>query len=269
MNELAHQRLARESELHQAVRRDELRVAYQPQVDLRTGRVIGVEALVRWQHPTLGLLGPVEFVPLAEESGLIVEVDTWVLREACRQVSDWLQAGLPPVRVGVNLSARHFQSPERFIGTIRDAVRDTGLPSMLLELEVTEGLAVTEDESALVLQRIRDMGVSTSIDDFGTGYSMLGRLSRFPVDRLKIDRSFVQEIRSARDDAPIVAAIIAMARSLRIETVAEGVETAEQEQFLRDRGCDLAQGYLFGHPSSPEAIEELLRVGSTTLHKTH
>jgi len=269
MNELAHQRLARESELHQAVRRDELRVAYQPQVDLRTGRVIGVEALVRWQHPTLGLLGPVEFVPLAEESGLIVEVDTWVLREACRQVSGWLQAGLPPVRVGVNLSARHFQSPERFIGTIRDAVRDTGLPSMLLELEVTEGLAVTEDESALVLQRIRDMGVSTSIDDFGTGYSMLGRLSRFPVDRLKIDRSFVQEIRSARDDAPIVAAIIAMARSLRIETVAEGVETPEQEQFLRDRGCDLAQGYLFGHPSSPAAIEELLRVGTATLHKTH
>ena len=136
------------SELHQAVRRDELRVCYQPQVDLRTGRIVGVEALVRWEHPSLGLLAPIEFVPLAEESGLIVEVDTWVLREACRQAAAWLDGGMPPVRVGVNLSARHLQSPERFIGTIRDAVSDSGLPSMLLELEVTEGLAVTEDESA-------------------------------------------------------------------------------------------------------------------------
>jgi diguanylate cyclase (GGDEF)-like protein len=259
MNELAHQRLARESELHQAVRRDELRVCYQPQVDLRTGRIVGVEALVRWEHPSLGLLAPIEFVPLAEESGLIVEVDTWVLREACRQAAAWLDGGMPPVRVGVNLSARHFQSPERFIGTIRDAVSDSGLPSMLLELEVTEGLAVTEDESALVLQRIRDLGVSISIDDFGTGYSMLGRLSRFPVDRLKIDRSFVKEIRSARDDAPIVSAIIAMARSLRIETVAEGVETPEQQQFLRNRNCDLAQGFLFSHPTGPEEVERMLR----------
>jgi diguanylate cyclase (GGDEF)-like protein len=260
MNELAHQRLARESELHQAVRRDELRVAYQPQVDLRTGRIVGVEALVRWQHPTLGLLAPVEFVPLAEESGLIVEVDTWVLREACRQAAAWLDSGLHPIRVGVNLSARHFQSPERFIGTIRDAISDTGLPSMLLELEVTEGLAVTEDESALVLQRIRDLGVSISIDDFGTGYSMLGRLSRFPVDRLKIDRSFVKEIRSARDDAPIVSAIIAMARSLRIETVAEGVETVEQQQFLLNRGCDIAQGFLYSHPDTAEDLEAVLRI---------
>jgi EAL domain-containing protein (putative c-di-GMP-specific phosphodiesterase class I) len=260
MNELAHQRLARESELHQAVRRDELRVAYQPQVDLRTGRIVGVEALVRWQHPTLGLLAPVEFVPLAEESGLIVEVDTWVLREACRQAAAWLDSGLHPIRVGVNLSARHFQSPERFIGTIRDAISDTGLPSMLLELEVTEGLAVTEDESALVLQRIRDLGVSISIDDFGTGYSMLGRLSRFPVDRLKIDRSFVKEIRSARDDAPIVSAIIAMARSLRIETVAEGVETVEQQQFLLNRGCDIAQGFLYSHPNTAEDLEAVLRI---------
>jgi EAL domain-containing protein (putative c-di-GMP-specific phosphodiesterase class I) len=162
----------------------------------------------------------------------------------------------------VNLSARHFQSPERFIGTIRDAVGDSGLPSMLLELEVTEGLAVTEDESALVLQRIRDLGVSISIDDFGTGYSMLGRLSRFPVDRLKIDRSFVKEIRSARDDAPIVSAIIAMARSLKIETVAEGVETVEQQQFLRHRQCDIAQGFLFSHPAGPEEIEQMLRAPS-------
>jgi diguanylate cyclase (GGDEF)-like protein len=259
MNELAHQRLARESELHQAVRRDELRVRYQPQVDLRTGKIVSVEALVRWEHPTLGLLAPVEFVPLAEESGLIVDVDTWVLRRSARQAATWLREGLPPVRVGVNVSARHFQSPERLIGTIRDVLSDSGLPPMLLELEVTEGLAVTEDESALVLQRIRDMGVSISIDDFGTGYSMLGRLSRFPVDRLKIDRSFVKEIRSSRDEAPIVAAIIAMARSLKIETVAEGVETLEQQTYLRNRSCDLAQGFLFSTPVEADELERLLR----------
>ena len=262
MNELAHQRLARESELHQAVRRDELVVRYQPQIDLRTGRIIGVEALVRWNHPMLGLLPPNEFVPLAEESGLIVEVDSCVLRAACRQAMEWQAQGLPPIRVAVNMSARHFQSPERLVGTIRDALAESKLPAALLELEVTEGLAVVEDRSAEILQRVRDLGVSISIDDFGTGYSMLGRLHRFPVDRLKIDRSFVREITSAQAEAPIVAAIIAMARSLGMETVAEGVETLEQQTFLRNRSCDMAQGFLFSHPVEPEEISRLLRTPS-------
>ena len=268
MNELAHQRLARESELHQAVRRDELRVRFQPQIDLRTGRLVGVEALVRWEHPTLGLLAPNEFVPLAEESGLIVEVDTWVLRRTCAQAAAWLSSGLPPVRVAVNLSARHFQSPERLVGTIRDALSESGLHPSLLELEVTEGLAVVEDRSAEVLQRVRDLGVSISIDDFGTGYSMLGRLHRFPVDRLKIDRSFVREIVSARAEAPIVSAIVAMARSLGIETVAEGIETLEQQTYLRNRGCDLGQGFLFSHPTEAHEIERMLRSGSIGLNLT-
>jgi diguanylate cyclase (GGDEF)-like protein len=259
MNELAHQRLARESELHQAVRRDELRVRYQPQIDLRTGRIVAVEALVRWEHPVLGMLGPNEFVPLAEESGLIVEVDTWVLRRACAQVAAWLSDGLPPVRVAVNMSARHFQSPERLIGTLRDVLSDTGIPPSLLELEVTEGLAVVEDRSAEILQRVRDLGPSISIDDFGTGYSMLARLHRFPVDRLKIDRSFVREIVSAQADAPIVAAIIAMAHSLTIETVAEGVETIEQQLYLKGRGCDVAQGFLFSHPAEAEEVARMLQ----------
>jgi len=262
MNELAHQRLARESELHQAVRRDELCIRYQPQIDLRTGKIISVEALVRWNHPTLGMLAPNEFVPLAEESGLIVEVDTWVLRRSCRQAVDWLDAGLAPVRVAVNLSARHFQTPERLIGTIHDTLVDTGLHPSLLELEVTEGLAVGEDRSAEVLQRVRDLGVSIAIDDFGTGYSMLGRLHRFPIDRLKIDRSFVREIVSAKADAPIVTAIIAMARSLGIETVAEGIETLEQQTFLRNRSCDLGQGFLFSHPIEADEIGRLLRTPS-------
>jgi EAL domain-containing protein (putative c-di-GMP-specific phosphodiesterase class I) len=268
MNELAHQRLARESELHQAVRRDELVVRYQPQIDLRSGRIIGVEALVRWNHPTLGLLPPNEFVPLAEESGLIVDVDTWVLRHTCRQAMAWQAEGLPPVRVAVNMSARHFQSPERLLGSIRDALSDSGLPAALLELEVTEGLAVVEDRSAEILQRVRDLGVSISIDDFGTGYSMLGRLHRFPVDRLKIDRSFVREITSAHAEAPIVAAIVAMARSLGMETVAEGVETLEQQTFLRNRSCDLAQGFLFSHPVEPEEISRLLRTPSVGFNLT-
>jgi diguanylate cyclase (GGDEF)-like protein len=268
MNELAHQRLARESELHQAVRRDELRVRFQPQMDLRTGRLIGVEALVRWEHPTLGMLAPYEFVPLAEESGLIVEVDTWVLRHACEQVASWIAQGLPPVRVAVNMSARHFQSPERLVGTIRDALHDTGLPAGLLELEVTEGLAVVEDRSAETLQRVRDLGVSISIDDFGTGYSMLGRLHRFPVDRLKIDRSFVREIVSSKAEAPIVSAIIAMARSLGIESVAEGIETLEQQTYLRNRGCDLGQGFLFSHPVEAVEIERMMRSDSFGLNLT-
>ena len=193
MNELAHQRLARESELHQAVRRDELRVRYQPQIDLRTGKIVGVEALVRWEHPDAR---PARARSSSCRSPRSPASSSTSTPGCCggRPVRPrgGLQDGLPPVRVGVNLSARHFQSPERLIGTIRDALADSGLPAMLLELEVTEGLAITEDESALVLQRIRDMGVSISIDDFGTGYSMLGRLSRFPVDRLKIDRSLRQ-----------------------------------------------------------------------------
>lgn len=266
MNELAHQRLARESELHQAVRRDELRVRYQPQIDLRTGKLVSVEALVRWEHPVLGMLAPNEFVPLAEESGLIVEVDTWVLRRACAQAASWMAAGLAPVRVAVNLSARHFQSPERLIGTLRDVIAESGLHPSLLELEVTEGLAVVEDRSAEILQRVRDLGVSISIDDFGTGYSMLGRLHRFPVDRLKIDRSFVREIVSASADAPIVSAIIAMARSLGIETVAEGIETLEQQTFLRNRSCDLGQGFLFSHPIEADEIARMLRTDSVGLN---
>jgi EAL domain-containing protein (putative c-di-GMP-specific phosphodiesterase class I) len=257
-----HQRLARESELHQAVRRDELRVRYQPQIDMRSGRMVGVEALVRWEHPVLGTLGPNEFVPLAEESGLIVDVDTWVLRQATMQGRDWLEAGLPPVRVAVNISARHFQSPERLVGTVRDVLAASGLPPALLELEVTEGLAIHEDRSAEVLQRLRDLGVSISIDVFGTGYSMLARLHRFPVDRLKIDRSFVREIVSHQAEAPIVAAIIAMALSLGIETVAEGVETLEQQIYLRNRSCDLAQGFLFSYPSEASEIDRLLRTPS-------
>jgi diguanylate cyclase (GGDEF)-like protein len=260
MNDLAQLRLVRESELHNAVQRNELRLRYQPQVDLRTGRILGVEALVRWEHPVLGLIGPHEFVPLAEESGLIVAVDLWVMQEACRQAKEWLDAGLPEIRMAVNISGRHFHSSERLVDVVERALGTTGLPAELLELEVTEGIAIGEEEAtARALHQIRDLGVKLAIDDFGTGYSMLGRLRSFPIDRLKIDRSFVSEIESHHADAPIVSAMIAMARSLHIECVAEGVETLEQQIFLRNRMCDQAQGFLYSHPVEPDEIVRLLQ----------
>ena len=263
MNDLAQLRLVRESELHNAIQRGELRLRYQPQVDLRTGRIVGVEALVRWEHPVLGLIGPHEFVPLAEESGLIVAVDLWVMQEACRQAKVWLDAGLPQIRMAVNISGRHFHSSERLVDVVERALGFTGLPAELLELEVTEGIAIGEEEAtARALNQIRDLGVKLAIDDFGTGYSMLGRLRSFPIDRLKIDRSFVNEIESHHNDAPIVSAMIAMARSLHIECVAEGVETLEQQIFLRNRMCDQAQGFLYSHPVEAADIVRLLQTPS-------
>jgi len=267
MNEQAHLRLARESELHNALLRDELTLRYQPQVDLRSGTIVGVEALVRWDHPVLGLIGPFEFVPLAEESGLIVELDEWVLREACGQLRQWLAQGLPPVRVAVNLSGRHFQTPDRLYRTIQTVLDDTGIDPTLLELEVTEGIAVGEAHGAIeVLHEVRALGVQVAIDDFGTGYSMLGRLQQFPVDRLKIDRSFVNEIAGHHGEAPIVSAMIAMGRSLHLEVVAEGVETLEQHTFLRQHGCDLAQGFLFSRPVEADQLAALLQNRSIGLH---
>jgi len=269
MNDLAQLRLVRESELHNAIQRGELRLRYQPQIDLRTGQILGVEALVRWEHPTLGLIGPNEFVPLAEESGLIIAVDIWVLNEACRQAREWLDAGLPEVRMAVNISGRHFHASDRLIDVVERALGVTGLPAHLLELEVTEGIAVGEvDETAKALGRIRDLGVKLAIDDFGTGYSMLGRLRSFPIDRLKIDRSFVSEIHDHLADAPIVAAMIAMARSLHIECVAEGVETLDQQIFLRNHMCDQAQGFLYSRPVEAEEIVQLLKTTSIGFNVT-
>ncbi len=259
MNEQAHMRLVRESELHNAIERNELRLHYQPQVDLRTGRMVGVEALVRWDHPVLGLIAPHEFVPLAEESGLIVQVDTWVLGEACRQLRRWSDLGIDGLRVSINLSGRHFQAPERLIESLKRAIATTQVDPSLIEVEVTESVAVGEEGTALALQHVRELGVQVAIDDFGTGYSMLARLQHFPIDRLKIDQSFVSQIRSAHDDAPIVAAIIAMARSLKMEVVAEGVETLDQQTFLRNHGCDSAQGFLFSKAVTADQIAPLAR----------
>ena len=239
---------------------------YQPQIDLRTGQIVGVEALVRWEHPTLGLLTPADFVPLAEESDLVVEVDTWVMRHACAQAVQWDLDGLPPLRMAANLSGRNF-SDDRIVGRVAMVLQESGLAPDRLELEITESLALRESEGALdIVRRVRDLGPRFAIDDFGTGYSALAQMQRFPVDRLKIDRTFVNQITSAQGVAPLVSAFIGIARALRLEVVAEGVETLEQQTFLRTHGCKEAQGFLYSRPVPPDEVVALVRKPSLGLH---
>ena len=240
--------------LHRALEMNQLLLLYQPKVSVATGGMVGVEALIRWQHPERGLVPPGAFIPLAEESGLILPFGRWVLRTACNQAVAWQAMGLPPFSVAVNLSARQFNDPQ-LAADIREALNETGLDPRLLELEITESMMVDQHERALeTLRLVKAMGVQVSIDDFGTGYSSLARLQKFPIDALKIDRSFIGDIAGDPDDAAITTAIIAMAHSLRLRVIAEGVETREQAQFLRERGCDEMQGYFFSRPVLPAEI---------------
>ncbi len=258
----ALERLALEASLRHAVPRGELRLHYQPQVDLYSGRVVGMEALLRWQHPQRGLVPPAEFIPLAEESGLILPIGEWVLRTACARLKAWIDAGLPKIRVAVNLSSRQFNQKNLF-DTVAGVLRDTGLDPHCLELELTESLIMRDPEAAIAtLARLRSLGVYFSIDDFGTGYSSLSYLKRFPIDRIKIDQSFVRNITTAPEDAAVSQAIISLSHSLNLKTVAEGVETAEQREFLRSRQCDEVQGFHFSRPLPEEEMEQLLREGA-------
>jgi diguanylate cyclase (GGDEF)-like protein/PAS domain S-box-containing protein len=244
----AAERIVMGAGIRRALDTDQLRLFYQPKVSVRTGAMTGVEALVRWEHPERGLLLPDLFIPLAEDSGLIRHIGRWVLHTACAQALAW-QAGAPgPVRVAVNLSPRQF-SDERLVIEIAHALAQTELPAHLLEIEVTESMMMEHPERAAeTLREIREMGVHVSIDDFGTGYSSLARLKKFPIESVKIDRSFIRDIAVDPDDAAIVSAVIAMAHSLRLKVVAEGVETPEQVKFLRERGCDEIQGFYFSRP---------------------
>jgi diguanylate cyclase (GGDEF)-like protein len=256
MNATALERLALESSLRKALTQNELVLYYQPILD-QTGRVHGVEALLRWRHPELGLVPPAEFIPLAEITGLILPMGPWVLRNACAQAWLWQErhAGLS---VAVNLSARQFQEPG-LVGHITDALADTGLPPRLLELEITESNAMQNAQAAIqTLRELKALGVRISIDDFGTGYSSLSYLKRFPIDTLKVDQSFIRDIGADADDAAIATAVIALAHTLKLDVVAEGVETAGQRDFLAASGCDLMQGYLFSPPVTAEACGELL-----------
>jgi len=262
MNVHAHERLALESRLHTAVERGELRLHYQPKVRMASGRMTGMEALLRWEHPDLGLLEPAHFISIAEESGLIVPIGEWALEEACRQNQKWCKAGLEPLVVAVNLSLRQFQQ-QRIEDVTARALRATGLDPRLLELEVTESLALQDiGDVQRTLSEIRGMGVACSIDDFGTGYSGLSHLTRLPVDKLKIDKSFVATIDDDRR-APIVVAVVALAHGLGLEVVAEGVQTFAQLERLRELGCDEMQGYLFSPPVPAREFEELLMLESS------
>ena len=259
MNDRVESQLVLEAGLQRAVRNDEFVLHYQPRVSAANRRVVGVEALLRWQHPERGLVPPGEFIPLLEESGLIVPVGARVIAAACRQNKAWQDAGLPPMRVSVNISSRQFRTGS-LEETVREALRASGLQPEWLEIELTESLLVENSEHAVaVMERLKEIGVAISIDDFGTGYSSLGYLKRFPIDSLKIDRSFVKDLRTSATDAAIVDAISALAHSLGLGLVAEGVEEAGQADFLRARYCTEMQGYLFGRPVPPQEMADAVR----------
>ncbi|MGI4846122.1 MAG: putative bifunctional diguanylate cyclase/phosphodiesterase [Janthinobacterium lividum] len=252
------ERVDLETMLCHAIERKEFVLQYQPRISMKDGHMVGVEALVRWRHPELGLLSPARFIPLAEESGMINELDLWVLREACTRAAAWRAQGLFGGRVSVNLSARQFQQPG-LAGRVRSALADSGLAPAGLELEITESTVMHDTEDAAdVLRSLRELGVTVSIDDFGTGYSSLSYLKRFPLDVLKIDRAFVRDMEGDATGAAIIRAIITLAHSLGLSAVAEGVETAEQVAFLKENGCDEIQGYYFSWPVWPDEVTRLL-----------
>ena len=258
MSERTEKRVDLLGRLRGAVSRDELELYYQPQVDVRSGAVIGVEALLRWNDRDRGVIEPAQFVPLAEETGLILPIGEWVLHEACAQARRWLDAGLGPISMAVNLSARQFRQ-KNLVQMVSATLDDTGLAAEHLELEITESTMMHRaEEAATVLRALHETGVQLSLDDFGTGYSSLAYLHRFQVHTLKVDQSFVRDIRSDRDDAAIVSTVITLAKQLKLRALAEGVETREQLAFLRTRGCDSYQGYLFCRPRPAAEITQLL-----------
>jgi EAL domain-containing protein (putative c-di-GMP-specific phosphodiesterase class I) len=248
-----------ESDLHSAVALKQFELYYQPKVDTRNGMVRSAEALVRWVHPTRGVISPVDFIPLSEECGLIGAIGEWVIREACRQARAWQDGGLPPLRISVNLSASQFRD-SGLVDSIRRALDDAGLQARYLEVELTESAVMSDPEQSIaILEQLSTMGVLVSVDDFGTGYSSMSYLRRFPIDKLKIDRVFINEIASRPEDASIVRAIVSLAHSLNLKVVAEGVETPAQLNFLEAAGCDEYQGYHFSHPLPAGDFERLIR----------
>ncbi|KFB71173.1 MAG: Bacteriophytochrome cph2 [Candidatus Accumulibacter phosphatis] len=262
-------RMALESDIRKGLERDEFRLLYQPQVSAADGTIVGIEALIRWQHPQHGMVSPAQFIPVAEESGLIVPMGEWVLHAACRQLLEWQQRGVCTARVAVNVSARQLRSPS-FLDRVAAIIAETGISAEQLELELTESILMDpESRQVQGLYRLRALGVHFAIDDFGTGYSSLSYIKRFPIGMLKIDQSFVRGLPDGANDAGIATAIIAMARSLDLDVIAEGVETRQQCEFLRQAKCPKLQGYLFSRPLPPDEVEILLRRGSIILPGDH
>jgi diguanylate cyclase (GGDEF)-like protein len=260
----SREKIELEGALRRALVQGEFELHYQPKCDVITGRIVAAEALIRWRHPLQGLIPPSKFIPLAEESGLIVPIGEWVLRAACQQARAWRDDGMRPLRVAVNLSAQQFKQKTLF-EIVSGALARANLEPRYLEVELTES-AVMEDgeKSVQILRRLSEHGVRIAVDDFGTGYSSLSYLRRLPLDKLKIDRAFIREIATSREDAEIVRAIITLAHSLRLKVVAEGVETDDQLRFLRSLGCDLYQGYLCSPPVEPDEFAALVREQSET-----
>jgi len=261
MNIRATERQFIESSLRVALERKEFSLHYQPKIDLITGAITGVEALLRWKHPERGFIPPAQFVPIAEDTGLILPIGHWVLREACRQSREWLDAGFPPVPMAVNISAVEFRSKD-FVENVRAILKESRLDPHCLELELTESVLMKHAESTVsMLKALKEIGVQLTVDDFGTGYSSLSYLRQFPIDALKVDQSFVHEISSCADDAVIVSAVISMGNSLKKRVIAEGVETREQLDFLTAEGCEEAQGYYFNRPMVANQFAKLLEAG--------
>ena len=259
MDALTLEHVSLESELHEAVKLQQFELYYQPKADTATGDVRSAEALIRWNHPKRGLIQPVHFIPLAEKCGLIHEIGAWVLREACRQCAAWQRAGVPSLRIAVNVAALQFRRGD-LLEQVRGAMEQAQLDPQFLEIELTESVVMSDpEESAAILEQLSRMGVLVSVDDFGTGYSSMSYLQRFPIDKLKIDQGFIKELMTRPDDAAIVKAIISLAHGLRLKVVAEGVETHEQLTLLQSLGCDQYQGFLFSPPLPAPEFAELVR----------
>jgi diguanylate cyclase (GGDEF)-like protein/PAS domain S-box-containing protein len=266
MNAGAVERQALEIGLHKAIERKEFVLHYQPKLDLETGAISGTEALIRWRHPQRGMLLPVQFMPTAEEYGFIVPIGRWVLHEACRQAREWLDAGLPPLPIAINISAVELRD-RGFVDSVRATLAETGIDPGQVELELTETFLMQDGSSTVsVLRALKETGVRLALDDFGTGYSSLSHLKRFPIDTLKIDRSFVRDLATNSDDASIVRAVINMGKSLHLRVVAEGVETRAQLAFLQQQSCPEGQGYFFSQPMAPDPFVASLRRQSHSFH---
>jgi EAL domain-containing protein (putative c-di-GMP-specific phosphodiesterase class I) len=259
MTTRAYERVALEANLRRAVENKEFYLCYQPQVDGISGKLIGMEALIRWEHPELGTIPPFKFIPLAVETGLIIQIDRFVMRTAMRQLKQWYESGLNPGTLALNLTVKQLRQDD-FISVLKEMLIETGCLSEWIELEITEGEIMENPEQAIkVLQEISEMGIKLAIDDFGTGYSSLAYLKRLPVDKLKIDRSFISNLPDDEDDIVIVQTIIALSNSLRLSVIAEGVETIEQKEFLIGNGCPHIQGYFYGKPMKAESMLEMLK----------
>ncbi|MNI36585.1 Phytochrome-like protein cph2 [compost metagenome] len=259
MNAKAESNLKMEIKLRGALRQNEFKLYYQPKYDLKEGRITGMEALIRWQHPELGLVPPAEFIPLAEELGLLNPIGEWVLRTACEQNKKWQDEGVQALSISVNISASQFQHPD-FLDTVKQILEETSLEPHYLELELTESVIMNNGSMAIVrLKKLKELGILISIDDFGTGFSSLSYLKYFPIDSLKIDRSFIKDIPDAPKDTAITKTILALGRRLNIKVVAEGVETEQQLAFLASRKCDEVQGYLISKPLPPDEAIRLLQ----------